>query len=84
MNNDINSAIINGIKKELQQSINKEYTEYKEKCLKDLDYKLEAVRNETVKSILDGIDVNILEQQPYSLDPVIMIKVEKKIIVKGE
>lgn len=82
MNDDIVNNIIKSIKDTIQDTINSEYTEYKNKCLEDLDYKLEAKRNDVVKSVLDGIDVSVISQQPYSLEPVINIKIQHKIYIK--
>lgn len=84
MDNNITNAIINSIKETIRKDLDAEYTEYKNKCLEDLDYKLEAKRNDVVRSALNGIDISIMEQQPYSFEPVIQIKIEKKIILKGE
>ena len=81
MNDDIVNSIIKSIKDTIQDKINCEYTEYKNKCLEDLDYKLEAKRNDVVKSVLDGIDVSIMSQQPYSLEPIINIKIQNKIYI---
>ena len=82
MNDDIVNSIIKSIKDTIQDKINCKYTEYKNKCLEDLDYKLEAKRNDVVKSVLDGIDVSIMSQQPYSLEPIINIKIQNKIYIK--
>lgn len=82
MNDDIVNNIIKSIKDTIQDTINSEYTEYKNKCLEDLDYKLEAKRNDVVKSVLDGIDVSVISQQPYSLEPIINIKIQNKIYIK--
>lgn len=84
MDNNITNAIINNIKETIKQDLEADYTEYKNKCLQDLDFKLEAKRNDIIKSALNGIDISIMEQQPYSLEPIIQIKIEKKIILKGE
>lgn len=84
MDNNITNAIINSIKETIRKDLDAEYTEYKNKCLEDLNYKLEAKRNDVVRSALNGIDISIMEQQPYSFEPVIQIKIEKKIILKGE
>ena len=85
MNNDeLNRAIITSIKETVKESIDKEYTEYKNKCLQELDYKIEAQRNKTISAILDGIDIYINNNQPYSLEPIIQIKIEKRVIVKGD
>ena len=85
MNNDeLNRAIITNIKETIKESIDKEYTEYKNKCLQELNSNLEAQRNKTVSAILDGIDIYINNNQPYSLEPIIQIKIEKRVIVKGD
>lgn len=82
MNDDITNSIIKNIKDTIKQRVDSEYTEYKNECLKELDYKLELKRNEVVKSILDGIDVSIMSQQPYSLEPLINIRIENKLYIK--
>ena len=84
MNDDITKAIVRDIKETIRKSIDEDYTQYKEKCLKDLEYTLEAKRNKTVSAILDGIDVSIMSKQPYSLEPIIQIRIEKKIMIKGD
>lgn len=85
MNNDeLNRAIITSIKETIKESIDKEYTEYKNKCLQELNSNLEAQRNKTVSAILDSIDIYINNNQPYSLEPIIQIKIEKRVIVKGD
>lgn len=67
------------IKKEIENQVNEEYTDYKNKKLKDLDYELERKRNEIVKDILNSITI-LNENTPYGLN--IMIKVENRIIQK--
>lgn len=84
MSDNITNAIINNIKETIRKDLEIEYTEYKNKCLEDLDFKFEVKRNSVIKSALDGIDISIMENQPYSLEPIIQIKIEKKIILKGE
>lgn len=84
MSDNITNAIINNIKETIRKDLELEYTEYKNRCLEDLDFKFEAKRNSVIKSALDGIDISIMENQPYSLEPIIQIKIEKKIILKGE
>lgn len=84
MSDNITNVIINNIKETIRKDLEIEYTEYKNKCLEDLDFKFEAKRNSVIKSALDGIDISIMENQPYSLEPIIQIKIEKKIILKGE
>lgn len=84
MSDNITNAIINNIKETIRKDLELEYTEYKNKCLEDLDFKFEVKRNSVIKSALDGIDISIMKNQPYSLEPIIQIKIEKKIILKGE
>lgn len=79
-----NNDIIQAIKNQLKTSIDEQYSEYKMKCLENLNYELEAQRNRVVKDILDGIDVVLLDKQPLSLEPIIQIKVEKKVYIKGD
>lgn len=74
--------LIDVIKAEIRKQIDSEYTEYKNKCLQDLDMQLEAKRNDCVKGILNGIDVLLSNDNPMSLEPTILIKVEKKVILK--
>ena len=76
--------LIEAIKKEIAKQVDKEYTEYKLKCLKDLDIELECKRNECVKSILNGIDVLISNDNPMTLEPDIHIRIEKKVYIKGD
>lgn len=78
--NDIMSCI----KAKIEEQVNNDYTEYKNKCLQDLSDTLEYKRNECVKSVLDGIDVLISADNPHSLEPTIMIKVQKVIRVGGK
>ena len=84
MSDNITNTILNNIKETIRKDLEIEYTEYKNKCLEDLDFKFEVKRNSVIKSALDGIDISIMENQPYSLEPIIQIKIEKKIILKGE
>lgn len=74
--------LVNVIKQHIQQSIDEEYTNYKMKCLEELDNELELKRNSVVKDVLNGIDVAMQTNEPYSLEPVIMIKIEKKVYIK--
>lgn len=85
MNRDVVNQcnnLIDVIKQNIKQEIDKEYTEYKNKCLQELDYKIEANRNECVKKVLDGIDVLLSADNPMSLEPNIMIKIEKRVVLK--
>ena len=67
------------IKKEVENQINQEYTEYKDKKIQDLDTELERKRNSIVKDILNSITI-LSQQEPCGVN--IMIKVENRIIQK--
>lgn len=72
------------IKRTIEENVNKEYTEYKNKCLEELDYKIECKRNEIISSILDNIAINIQERQDFDINPAINIRVETRPIIKIE
>lgn len=82
INNNYVENVVQTIKKQLEQSINDDYTTYKNKCLEDLNTTLEYKRNSVVRDILNGIDISIISNEPYELEPTILIKVEKKIVIK--
>lgn len=82
MDTDFANSMINSIKETLAKNVNEEYTKYKQKCLEDLDYTLEMKRNSVVKNVLDGIDVVMGSNEPFSFEPTILIKVEKKVVIK--
>lgn len=82
MDTNFVNSMIDNIKKTIENNVNEEYTKYKQKCLEDLDYTLEMKRNSVVKNVLDGIDVVISSNEPFSFEPTILIKVEKKIVIK--
>lgn len=61
------------IKEEIHKSIDEEYSNYKNQCLKDLERKIEIKRNETVCDVLNSIDI-ITENQRGNEIIVIKIK----------
>lgn len=67
------------IKKQIEEQINNEYTDYKNKKLDDLNIELEQKRNEIVKDILNSITI-MSENSPFGMN--IQIKVENRVIVK--
>lgn len=75
--------LIEMIRLQIQETINDDYTQYKNKCLEDLNMQLERKRNDIVKDILNGIDISINSNEPYTVEPTILIKIEKKVYVKG-
>ena len=83
MNNDMCEAMITSIKNTIKERIEKEFQDYKCKCLMELERLIELKRQDVVSSILNGIDVYMSNTEPYSLDPVINIKVitERKVVL---
>lgn len=75
------NTLIKSLKNTIEQEINKEYTDYKNKKLQDLDYELEKKRNEIVKDILNSINI-LASNEPTGIN--VMIKVENRVIMKGE
>ena len=73
-----NVQLIQIIYKQIQKDLDNKYTEYKNKCLQDLNLELESKRNEIIKSALDGIDIE-MQENPYQLSPILHIVVEKKL-----
>lgn len=69
------------IKQQIEKQINDEYTDYKNKKIKELNTELEMKRNGIVKDILNSITI-LNENTPFGVN--IMIKVENRIIHKGE
>ena len=74
MSNNNFDDFINNIKSSIEKQIDVEYTEYKILCLENLEYILENKRNEVVKSILDGIDVNMCTDAENVYEPIIQVK----------
>ena len=83
MNNDMCEAMVTSIKNTIKERIEKEFQDYKCKCLMGLERLIELKRQDVVSSILNGIDVYMSNTEPYSLDPVINIKVvtERKVVL---
>ena len=66
--------LLHCIRSAIRDNIDKEYTKYKNKCLSELDKKLEIKRNETVCSILNSIDIST---DCFFQEPEIVIKMTK-------
>lgn len=73
---DLYVDLVKTIKEKIEEQIDMEYTEMKMQYLDNLDYRLEAKRNETVKSILDSIDITMRKSE-MDIAPVIQIKIVK-------
>lgn len=73
---DLYVDLVKTIKEKIEEKIDMEYTEMKMQYLDNLEYRLEAKRNETVKSILDSIDITMRKSE-MDIAPVIQIKIVK-------
>lgn len=73
---DLYVDLVKTIKEKIEEQIDMEYTEMKMQYLDNLEYRLEAKRNETVKSILDSIDITMRKSE-MDIAPVIQIKIVK-------
>ena len=73
---DLYVDLVKTIKEKIEEQIDLEYTEMKMQYLDNLEYRLEAKRNETVKSILDSIDITMRKSE-MDIAPVIQIKIVK-------
>ena len=73
---DLYVDLVKTIKEKIKEQIDMEYTEIKMQYLDNLEYRLEAKRNETVKSILDSIDISMRKSE-MDIAPVIQIKIVK-------
>jgi len=69
--------LLNTIKEKIEEQINDEYTALKLQWLDNLEYRLEARRNEIVKEVLDSIDI-IFSKDEMSVAPTIQINIIKK------
>lgn len=74
--------LIQIIKEQLKNQLDKDFDEYKNKCLQDLNASLELKRNSYITEVLNSINIYLENNSPYTLEPNILIKIEKKIIVK--
>jgi len=72
------------LKNHIKEELNKVYTEYKEEYLKELDRKMEAIRNKIVGDAINGISIAISENSPYSNEPNInvMMTIKKDVYLK--
>lgn len=67
---------LDAIKQSIEQEVDKEFTEYKLRCLSDLEYTLELKRNDVVKKILD--DIVIKYSEDCLTEPIIQIQLVNK------
>lgn len=71
------------IKKELMKALDKEFTEYKNEKLKDLNIEIEKQRNKLIQSVLDSVSIT-MERESGNYHPTINIQIEKRIVMKGD
>ena len=74
---ELYNDLVHTIRDKIEEQINDEYTEFKLKCLDNLEYFLEKRRNETVKSVLDSIDI-VYRNDMHLENNVIEIRIVKE------
>lgn len=77
-NKEVLNNLLNNVKNSIEKQIDKEFTEYKIMCLENLEYILEGKRNDVIKQILSGIDVNMTVDGEHPLEPIIQIRILNK------
>ena len=80
----LNEELTETIKARMKEEINDYFTDYKNKCLANLNNEIESKRNKTVNDILEGIKVYIDNNSPYDGPNTynINIRLENKIVLK--
>ena len=74
---ELYNDLVHVIRDKIEEQIDNEYTSFKIQCLDNLEYTLEKRRNETVKSILDSIDI-VYRNDMHLENNVIEIKIVKE------
>ncbi len=77
-NKEVLNNLLDNVKNSIEKQIDKEFTEYKIMCLENLEYILEGKRNDVIKQILSGIDVNMTVDGEHPLEPIIQIRILNK------
>ena len=77
-NKEVLNNLLDDVKNSIEKQIDKEFTEYKIMCLENLEYILEGKRNDVIKQILSGIDVNMTVDGEHPLEPIIQIRILNK------
>ena len=75
-NEELYSDLVSNIKEKIIQQIDEEFTEYKLRCLDDLEYQIELNRNKVIKQIIDSIDITLQREGDYR-EPTYVIKIIK-------
>lgn len=75
-NEELYGDLVSCIKEEIIQQIDEEFTEYKLRCLDDLEYQIELSRNKVIKQIIDDIDITLQREGNYG-EPTYVIKIIK-------
>lgn len=71
------------IRKQLEKELDKDFIEYKEQKLNELNVALECKRNKIIQNILDSITITV-EREFGSMTPNINIRITNQIIKEGE
>ena len=74
---ELYNDLVHVIKDKIEEQIDNEYTAFKIQCLDNLEYFLEKKRNETVKSVLDSIDI-VYRNDMHLENNVIEIRIVKE------
>ena len=77
-NKEVLNNLLDNVKNSIEKQIDKEFTEYKIMCLENLEYILEGKRNDVIKQILSGIDVNMTVDGEHPVEPIIQIRILNK------
>ena len=77
-NKEVLNNLLDNVKNSIEKQIDKEFTEYKIMCLENLEYILEGKRNDVIKQILSGRDVNMTVDGEHPLEPIIQIRILNK------
>ena len=77
-NKEVLNNLLDNVKNSIEKQIDKEFTEYKIMCMENLEYILEGKRNDVIKQILSGIDVNMTVDGEHPLEPIIQIRILNK------
>lgn len=74
--------IITSIKHQIEDDMNKAYTEYKEACLEQLNREMEVRRNNIVGDAINGVSIAMANGDMYLNEPIIRIEIKKNVYLK--
>lgn len=71
------------IRQEILNGMNKEFDEYKQKCLEELDRKFEYKRNKILSDALNRLSIEVSRNE-FGMEPIINVRIETKPIIRKE